>query len=77
MKLKFMFKIEDQEKAYELYQTLSSRKNFEETGDPVQIYYLKPEDLFVKYADEEAEKWHADQKKYEEEMKAKQEEKRK
>ena len=62
-KIKFMFQIGDQDKAYDLYKSLSYSKVFEKTGENVQIYYSKPESVFCEYADKEAEIWYAEQEK--------------
>ena len=56
-----MFQVHDQEKALELFTKLFKSKQFEKTGEAVQIYYLKPETLFCEYADKAAAAWYAEE----------------
>ena len=37
-----MFMIEDAEKAYEIYDSISREKYFQDTEQRIQIYFLKP-----------------------------------
>ena len=61
-KLKVMFRINSQEKAYEVYDTISSKKHFLNTDMRIQIYFLLPEKDFERYADEEAAIYYAEEK---------------
>ena len=49
-----MFKVMDPDKAYECYDTINKMRVFPETDSRIQVYYLKSESIFMKYADEEA-----------------------
>lgn len=63
LKIKFMFKVMDRDLAYKLYNTVHKMKIFPETNSTIQIYYLKSETIFMKYADEEAAHYYAEQEK--------------
>ena len=55
-----MFQVQEQDKALKLFETFFKSKQFEKTGEAVQIYYLKPETLFCEYADKAAAAWYAE-----------------
>lgn len=67
-KTRYMFKVNDAEKAYEIYDSITQQKFFLDTDQRMQIYFLKPEKAFEDYADEEAEVYYAEQKQQQEQQ---------
>ena len=62
LKLRFHFTIASKEKALAVYDEITSKKSpFHTKEYTCTIFYLKPEDVFVKYADIEAQKWYKEQ----------------
>lgn len=69
-KHKVFFSIKDKEKALQAYRDLGVKKQVKIPGARFILYYVRPEEVFVKYGDIEAEKYYAQ----EEQMKKEQEE---
>lgn len=60
-KLRIQFKIEDRENAMSCFEAYSYNSRLTPEGDKGVIYYVKPEDIFEKYGDIEAEKYEKEQ----------------
>lgn len=52
--MRLTFYITDNEKALDLYTKVCNMKYLPDTDQMIKIFYLKAENIFEKYADEEA-----------------------
>lgn len=60
-KLRIQFKIEDREMAKKCFEDYSYNPILNEERDKATIFYVKPEEIFEKYGDIEAEKYEKEQ----------------
>lgn len=60
-KLKVFFSIKEKEKAIQCYKDFTFNKAFRIPGARHKLYYVRPEEIFVKYGDIEAEKYYQEE----------------
>lgn len=60
-RVRFTFEIEEKQKALELFESVSYQSR--DANPRMAIFYLKPEEIFEKYGDQEAEIFYAEQEK--------------